>query len=45
MKYFGTDGIRGIANEDLTPDFALKVGKAAGLFFKGDLIVSKDPRC
>ncbi|MDI6861124.1 MAG: phosphoglucosamine mutase [Caldisericia bacterium] len=44
MKYFGTDGIRGIANEDLTPDFALKVGKAAGLFFKGDLIVSKDPR-
>ncbi|MCX8095745.1 MAG: phosphoglucosamine mutase [Caldisericia bacterium] len=44
MKYFGTDGIRGIANEDLTPEFALKVGKAAGIYFKGDLIVSKDPR-
>lgn len=44
MKYFGTDGIRGVANLDLTPEFALKVGKAAGLYFKGDLIVSKDPR-
>lgn len=44
MKYFGTDGIRGIANEYLTPEFALKVGKAAGIYFKGDLIVSKDPR-
>lgn len=44
MKYFGTDGIRGIANLDLTPEFALKVGKAAGIYFKGDLIVSKDPR-
>ena len=44
MKYFGTDGIRGIANEDLTPEFALKVGKASGLFFRGDIIVSKDPR-
>jgi phosphoglucosamine mutase len=44
MKYFGTDGIRGIANLDLTPEFAVKVGKAAGIYFKGDLIVSKDPR-
>ncbi|MBC7194215.1 MAG: phosphoglucosamine mutase, partial [Caldisericia bacterium] len=44
MKYFGTDGIRGVANLDLTPEFAVKVGKAAGLYFKGDLIVSKDPR-
>lgn len=44
MRYFGTDGIRGIANENLTPEFALKVGKAAGVYFKGDLIVSKDPR-
>lgn len=44
MKYFGTDGIRGIANLDLTPEFALKVGKAAGIYFNGDLIVSKDPR-
>lgn len=26
---FGTDGIRGIANEDLTPELALKLGMAA----------------
>jgi phosphoglucosamine mutase len=26
MGYFGTDGIRGIANKDLTPEFALKLG-------------------
>lgn len=44
MKYFGTDGIRGVANLDLTPEFALKVGKAAGIYFNGDIIVSKDPR-
>lgn len=28
-KYFGTDGIRGIANELLTPELALAVGRAA----------------
>ncbi len=44
MKYFGTDGIRGIANKDLTPELALKVGRAAGLFFGGDVIIAKDPR-
>lgn len=27
-KYFGTDGIRRIANTELTPEFALKVAKA-----------------
>lgn len=26
-KYFGTDGIRGISNEELTPELALYVGK------------------
>lgn len=28
-KYFGTDGIRGIANKELTPELAYKVAKAA----------------
>ena len=32
-KYFGTDGIRGRANVNITPDMALKVGQAAGLAF------------
>ena len=29
-KYFGTDGIRGIAGESLTADLSFKVGKALG---------------
>lgn len=44
MKYFGTDGVRGVANLDLTCDFVLNLGRAASLFFNGDIIVSKDPR-
>lgn len=27
-RYFGTDGVRGVANELLTPDFALRLGRA-----------------
>ena len=30
-RLFGTDGVRGVANEDLTPDLALALGRAAGL--------------
>ena len=29
--WFGTDGIRGVANEQLTPELALRVGRAAAL--------------
>ncbi len=49
-KYFGTDGIRGLANGDkLTPDLAMKVGMAAGLKFdRGDhrnrVVIGKDTR-
>jgi phosphoglucosamine mutase len=49
-KYFGTDGIRGLANgEKLTPDLALRVGMAAGLkFVRGDhrnrVVIGKDTR-
>ena len=49
-KYFGTDGIRGLANGDkLTPELAMKVGMAAGLkFVKGDhrnrVVIGKDTR-
>jgi len=49
-KYFGTDGIRGLANGDkLTPALALKVGMAAGLkFVRGDhrnrVVIGKDTR-
>ena len=28
-RWFGTDGIRGVANVDLTPELALRAGRAA----------------
>ena len=49
-KYFGTDGIRGLANGDkLTPELALKIGMAAGTkFVRGDhrnrVVIGKDTR-
>ncbi len=29
-KYFGTDGVRGVANEELTPELAFKLGRFGG---------------
>lgn len=29
-KYFGTDGVRGVANRDLTPELAFKIGRYGG---------------
>lgn len=29
-KYFGTDGIRGVANSELTPEFTMKLGRILG---------------
>jgi phosphoglucosamine mutase len=49
-KYFGTDGIRGRANDGiLTPELAMKVGQAAGRHFlrgehKHRVIIGKDTR-
>jgi phosphoglucosamine mutase len=48
-KYFGTDGIRGRANLEVTVEVALKVGRAAGLAFqRGDhrhrVVIGKDTR-
>ena len=31
-QLFGTDGIRGVANKDLTPEFVLNVGKSVAKF-------------
>jgi phosphoglucosamine mutase len=33
-KLFGTDGVRGLANQFLTPELALDLGRAAGLQFR-----------
>ncbi len=48
-KYFGTDGIRGRANEKITPELALKIGQAAGLIFHNGegrhrVVIGKDTR-
>jgi phosphoglucosamine mutase len=48
-RYFGTDGIRGLANKVITPELALKVGQAAGIVFRnGDhrhrVLIGKDTR-
>ncbi|MEP0520095.1 MAG: phosphoglucosamine mutase [Hyphomicrobiales bacterium] len=49
-RYFGTDGIRGKANDfPMTPDIAMKVGMAAGLTFqRGEhrhrVVIGKDTR-
>ena len=47
-KYFGTDGIRGRANETLTAETAFKVGRYLGWYFsregKQNIIIGKDTR-
>lgn len=44
-KLFGTNGIRGIVNKELTPEIAIKVGLAIGTFFnKKKLLLGHDAR-
>jgi phosphoglucosamine mutase len=47
-RLFGTDGVRGIANGDLTPELAFRLGEAAGAVLcdgrRGRLVVGKDTR-
>ncbi|KUK78886.1 MAG: Phosphomannomutase [Mesotoga prima] len=46
-KLFGTDGIRGVINEELTPELAMKLGNAIGRYYLGKynrFIIAKDTR-
>jgi phosphoglucosamine mutase len=46
-RLFGTDGVRGVANADLTPDLALALGRAAGTVLApggGEIVVGRDTR-
>ena len=50
-KLFGTDGVRGIANKDLTAELALKIGRAAATVLlkechsaKPAVLIGKDTR-
>ena len=49
-KYFGTDGVRGVANGDLTPELAYAVGRAGAAVIARDqpldrpIVVARDTR-
>ncbi|MBM6616192.1 phosphoglucosamine mutase [Bacillus suaedaesalsae] len=48
-KYFGTDGVRGIANSELTPELAFKVGRFGGYVLTKDqarpkILIGRDTR-
>jgi phosphoglucosamine mutase len=48
-KYFGTDGVRGVANKDLTPELAFKLGRMGGYVLtkqtdKPRVVIGRDTR-
>ncbi len=43
-RLFGTDGVRGVANTELTCEMAYRLGQAAATFMGGTIIVGKDTR-
>jgi phosphoglucosamine mutase len=47
-RLFGTDGVRGIANAELTPELAFRLGEAAGALLcdhgRGRIVVGRDTR-
>lgn len=49
-KYFGTDGVRGVANKELTPELAFKLGRIGGYILtkehagKAQVLVGRDTR-
>lgn len=50
-RLFGTDGVRGVANKDLTPELALQIGRAAAMVLikeshskKPTVLIGKDTR-
>jgi phosphoglucosamine mutase len=49
-RLFGTDGVRGVANVDLTPELAFRIGRAGAWILSRDLdpnrpfVVARDTR-
>jgi phosphoglucosamine mutase len=44
-RYFGTDGVRGVVGEDLTPELVERLGRAATLWSgRGRIFVGRDTR-
>jgi phosphoglucosamine mutase len=47
-RLFGTDGVRGVANTELSPELAFRLGEAAGHFLgdggRGRILIGRDTR-
>lgn len=43
-KYFGTDGVRGVANSELTPELAFKLGRYGGYVLTQHMEENEKPR-
>ena len=43
-QYFGTDGVRGVANEELTPELAYKLGRCGGYVLMQHAANEEHPR-
>lgn len=50
-KYFGTDGVRGVANQELTPELAYRLGRCSAYVLTegkkekdASIVVGRDPR-
>lgn len=48
-KYFGTDGVRGVANSELTPELAFRIGRFGGYILTNDkehpkVLIGRDTR-
>ncbi|MEZ5174661.1 MAG: phosphoglucosamine mutase [Acidimicrobiia bacterium] len=44
QRLFGTDGVRGVANTELTADLALDLARAAGAMIDGPVVIGRDTR-
>lgn len=44
MRLFGTDGIRGVVNEELTAEIAFRLGNAVGKYISNRVFIAKDTR-
>jgi phosphomannomutase/phosphoglucomutase len=43
-KLFGTNGVRGVINQDMSAELALDVGRAIGTFMQGRVAIATDSR-
>ena len=43
-RLFGTNGVRGVINQDLSAQLSMDLGKAIGTCMKGNVAIGNDPR-